>query len=179
MTNCGNIIIHCNQSIDFSKYDFGISQPNKTAPYFWGGESTMLEGSKVQRFEGLQTGTYSWFVRRKSDLQILNIGQSQVNCSSESIKTFFFNNIFTVTENNYTFDTTTKRINLFETHELFGRNFEILNSSLNGIVVKTSTGIIEPNLPTFDDITFYQNSFNLSEQFLLDENLFSVMIQFF
>jgi hypothetical protein len=180
MSNCGNIIIHCNRSINFDLYDFGISEPNKNIPYVFGGEYIVLfGGEKVVKFVGLVGGTYRWFVKDKLTGNTIKTGESIVNCSEGiGIKTFFFSNIFPDSEINYTFDITTKSIVLNQSHELFGRNFEILHSSFNGIVVRTVKSLSLPNLATFDDVVFSQNSFNISEQFMQDENLFSVTVKF-
>ena len=85
MENCGNISIHCSTDLNTSLYSFGISQPNKNVPYFWGGETiTLPTGEKFQKFSLLCTGIYRWFVKRLSDGLIVKSDYSQVVCNMVS-----------------------------------------------------------------------------------------------
>lgn len=79
MENFGKLQIYSNKELPLGFYEYGISQPNQTDPYLWGGQLIVIQnGDDYQLFSGLVTGMYRWFVRRSSDRVIVSSNYSEV-----------------------------------------------------------------------------------------------------
>lgn len=170
----GVLTIKSNKVIPFDNYEFGISAVNQTTPYLWGGLRTFDEiGAEKQVFTGLTAGKYKYFVRRKTDKQIVKAADADVFIND--LQTFYFaRNI----EDRFQFDAVSKRIILSDSHPLFNARFAILHSSFNGLTVRSVVNLI-PSLLSFDEVSFSENAFNISEMQLVGDDIYSVVVKMF
>lgn len=158
----GVLTIEANKVIPFDKFEFGISAVNQTTPYLWGGLRAFKEnGAEKQVFTGLTAGKYKYFVRRKTDKQIVKTADADVFIND--LLTFYFaRNI----EDRFQFDAASKRIILSDSHPLFNARFVILHASWNGFTVH-------------NEVSFSNNIFDISEMQLLGNDIYSVVIKMF
>lgn len=102
MDNYGKLRIHSSTELFNNIYEYGISQPDQTDPYIWGGLPVIVQnGDDYQLFSGLISGLYRWFIRKRSDLTIILSGYSEVVVVSRTILSTDIDDLF-----NYKLSTT-------------------------------------------------------------------------
>ena len=82
------------------------------------------------------------------------------------------------TVSSFQFDAVSKRIILSDSHPLFNARFAILHSSFNGLTVRSVVNLI-PSLLSFDEVSFSENAFNISEMQLVGDDIYSIVVKMF